>query len=123
MFLALSWFVDHQRIHTKKAAEWIIEQFNFSERSEVRRSRRKAMRVLTGPWFVMATDKVIVFFPARRGGVGPLPNSTGWAWCEGINEAVAVKATNVEVNSVFGVADGYTVSIPWLDHNDFCPGP
>lgn len=112
VFLALVWF-DGKNVHTKAAADWIMTHFGFSERSEIRRARRKAARACPGKWVFFGFGKSMFFFPAT--GPAPTPGATGWAWCDELREALPVMASNVVVKSVFSIAEGYTVALPWPD--------
>ncbi|WP_299066994.1 hypothetical protein [Accumulibacter sp.] len=119
VFLALAWF-DHKNVHTKVAADWIIDHFGFSERSEIRRARRKAARACSGQWVLVVFRKALFFTPAT--GPAPTPGATGWAWCDEMREALPIRVANVVVKSVFSISEGYKVVLPWPDNNGFGPG-
>ena len=94
--LSASIWLDLKDVHTKKADEWIIEKFNFSDRSQVRRALRKAKQEFPGPWGAFTTENLVAIVTMVGCGISQDPNAIGWAWREGMTEAVQINPATVK---------------------------
>lgn len=82
----------------KEADYWIIDGFEFKseDRSEVRRALRKAKSALPREWGSFVVGNFVVIVEMAGCGISANPNEKGWAWREGMKEAVQIKPSSVK---------------------------
>lgn len=105
VFLARQWRTGHLMEHTKTADDWILNRFKFSERSEIRRSIRKANAahgINQGNWMMLVVKQGVFYLPGAI--YAPIPGKKGWAWCDEMDEAIQIQAVNLNVKWGFGMA-------------------